>query len=213
MEARIQEKALEVRAARTFEIRAAEDGKKYVEGYAIRWNDLSSPIGWYYKFREQFRAGAFDDYLASGEDTKFLLDHDIGKILGRSKKNTLALKSDAEGLFYSLEMPATTLGGDAYEDVRAGNKEHISVGFKMLAEEWDESDESNITRAIVKANLIEISLTGWPYYESTTASTRSVEDPYKAFKDSQAGQKPVEIDGNRHYITAVEKKINILSRG
>jgi HK97 family phage prohead protease len=184
----IQGKEIEIRIISKFEIREADDGKKYIEGYAIRWNELSVPLGYYYKFKEQFRSGAFEDYLTSGQDTKMLIDHDRSKILGRSKKNTLTLRSDSTGLWYSLKLPETTLGKDSYEDVRNGNKEHISIGFKMIAEEWDESDENNVIRTVTKANLPEISLTGWPAYEQTSASTRSV-DPYQQYKEQREKEK------------------------
>jgi uncharacterized protein len=178
---------IEHRATCGFEIRVAEDGKKYIEGYAMKWNQLSQPLGYYYKFREQFKEGAFDDYLNAGLDTKFLVDHDTGKVLGRSNKGTLTLKSDTIGLKYSLEIPNTTLGNDAHEDVRTGNKEYISVGFKATEDSWNEADESNVIRTVIKANLPEISLTAWPAYESTTASTRSMEDAYKEYRDSKKG--------------------------
>jgi HK97 family phage prohead protease len=180
---------IEHRAISGFEIRIAEDGKKYIEGYAIKWEQLSLPIGYYYKFREKFQNGAFDEYLKSGADTKFLVDHDTGKVLGRSNKGTLTLASDTVGLKYSLELPNTTLGNDAHEDVRTGNKEYISVGFKKISELWDESDETNVIRTVVKANLPEISLTAWPAYEQTTASVRSIDEAYKEYRAEK--EKPV----------------------
>lgn len=178
----IAKNTMEYRAIQGFEVRVADDGKKYIEGYAIKWEELSQPIGYYYKFREKFQKGAFDDYFNAGLDTKFLVDHGIGKVLGRSNKGTLTLTSDAVGLKYSVEIPSTTLGNDAYEDVRAGNKEYISVGFKATSDDWNEADESNVIRTVVKANLPEISLTAWPAYEQTTASARSIDDAYKEYR-------------------------------
>ena len=178
--------AMEIRTfeGSNYEIRESEDGKRILEGHAIKWEQLSVQMGWSWKFREKFQKGSFDEYLGSGEDTKFLVDHETGKVLGRSKKGTLTLKSDDTGLWYSLEIPKTSLGNDAYEDVRSGNKEHISVGFRKLGEQWDESDEANIIRTITKANLPEISLTAWPAYEQTTASARSIDDAYKEFRSN-----------------------------
>lgn len=172
---------VEHRATTDFEIRVADDGKRYIEGYSIKWEELSVPLGYSFRFREKFRKGAFDEYLNSG-DTKFLVDHETGKVLGRSAKGTLSLKSDDTGLKYCLTMPKTTLGNDAYEDVRTGNKEYISVGFRMLGQEWDEADEKNVIRTVTKANLPEISLTAWPAYEQTTASVRSIDEAYKEYR-------------------------------
>lgn len=178
-------KQLELRTltSNDYEIRESDDGDKYIEGYAIEWEKLSSPLGWFRKFREKFQRNAFDEYLSSGKDTKFLLDHHHEDVLGRTIKGTLELKSDNKGLWYSLKVPNTTQGRDALENVRNGNKEHMSIGFKMLGEEWDELDEDNITRTVTKANLPEISLTAFPAYPDTSASTRS--DPYKAYFDER----------------------------
>lgn len=204
-----EEMKTEYRSISGFEIRTAEDGKKYVEGYAIKWEQLSVPLGYYYKFREKFQEGAFDDYLSSGMDTKFLVDHDTGKVLGRSTKGTLSLQSDTTGLKYSLEIPSTTLGNDAYEDVRSGNKEFISVGFKATSDDWNEADESNVIRTVLKANLPEISLTAWPAYESTTASVRSIDDAYKEYKDSKKEEKTPEND---YRIDNLRVKLEFLSK-
>ena len=62
----IAKNTMEYRAIQGFEIRVAEDGKKYIEGYAIKWEELSQPLGYYYKFREKFQSGAFDDYFNAG---------------------------------------------------------------------------------------------------------------------------------------------------
>lgn len=190
----IAKNTMEYRAIQGFEIRVAEDGKKYIEGYAIKWEELSQPLGYYYKFREKFQSGAFDDYFNAGLDTKFLVDHNIGKVLGRSKKGTLALTSDTTGLMYSLEIPATTLGNDAHEDVRVGNKEYISVGFKATEDNWNEADEANVIRTVIKANLPEISLTAWPAYEQTTASARSIDEAYKEYRAAKEKPEPVTGD-------------------
>lgn len=202
-------KGMEYRSISKFEVRVAEDGKKYIEGYAIQWEQLSVPLGYYYKFREKFQKGAFDEYLNAGLDTKFLVDHETGKVLGRSAKGTLTLSSDDTGLKYSLEIPSTSLGNDAYEDVRCGNKEFISVGFKATKDDWNEADENNVIRTVIKANLPEISLTAWPAYESTSASTRSIEDPYKDYIEAKnKGNEPE----NDYKIQNLRAKMDFLAK-
>lgn len=186
----------EIRAIQcsSVEIRAKEDGSKTIEGYAIKWEELSQTIGIYYRFREKFQKGAFDDYLTAGLDTKFLCDHDPSKVLGRTNKGTLSLTSDDTGLKYTLQIPATSIGNDAHEDVKSGNKEYISVGFKATSDDWNEADDNDVIRTVIKANLPEISLTAWPAYEQTTASARSIDEAYKEFKESKSVPKPPETD-------------------
>lgn len=198
----------EYRSINEFEVRVTEDGKRFVEGYAMKWEQLSVPMGYYYKFREKFQKGAFDEYMNAGMDTKFLVDHDTGKVLGRSKKGTLTLASDDTGLKYSLEIPSTSLGNDCYEDVRSGNKEYISVGFQKLTEAWDETDETNVIRTIIKANLPEMSLTAWPAYEQTTASARSIDAAYDEYR---AGLQPEPVSDSikeqQKYFNQLRNKI------
>lgn len=160
------------------ELRAADDGSKTVEGYAIKWDTLSVPLGWFTKFREKFKRGAFAEYLKADTDTKFLIGHNINTVLGRRKNQTLELTEDDVGLRFKLTLPATTLGNDTYESIRRGDVDKISLGFNKLGDEWDEADENNIIRTVTKANLPEISLTAWPAYEDTEATARD-NDPYQ----------------------------------
>jgi len=140
-------------------------------------------------------------------DTKFLVDHNIGQVLGRSNKGTLTLNSDSVGLKYSLEIPATTLGNDAHEDVRVGNKEYISVGFKATSQDWNEADESNVIRTVLKANLPEISLTAWPAYEQTSASARSIDDAYKEYRATRNDPEPDRLEVQRRQLRRLKSKV------
>lgn len=207
--AAIQEKELRAIQTSEFEIRANDDGSKYLEGYAIKWEQLSVPLGWSYKFREKFQKGAFREYLENPEsDTKFLVGHNINQVLGRTKNKTLELKEDDTGLWFRLKLPNTTQGNDTHESVKRGDVDKISVGFRKLSDVWDESDETNITRTITKANLPEISLTAWPAYESTSASARSVEDAYKEFKESKAAT----AEDIKRDLTLKRMKLDLLTK-
>jgi HK97 family phage prohead protease len=195
----------------SFEIRAKEDGSKYIEGYAIKWEQLSLPLGYFSQFRERFRKGAFREYLASTDsDTKFLIGHNINEVLGRRKNNTLELKEDDTGLWFKLELPNTTKGNDTHESVKRGDVDKISVGFRKLGEEWDEHDEKNVVRTITKANLPEISLTAWPAYEQTSASTRCIDEAYKEFKESNADTRSA-ADKKPDY-SVRRKKLDLISK-
>lgn len=193
-----------------FEIREAEGDQKFIEGYAVEWEKMSLPIGYYYKFQERFKKGAFDEYLSSSDDSKFLVDHERGKVLGRSKKGTLTLRSDDRGLWYSLQIPKTTLGADAIEDVRSGNKEHISVGFIKILDEWEESEGKNPIRTVIKASLPEISLTAWPAYEDTSASARNKDaqdDPYKEYLEQRKSS-----ESYKNSLNIKRKKLDLLEK-
>lgn len=168
-----------------FEIREKEEGKREIEGYALEWDTLSEELGWWWTYREKFQKGAFRDYLKNKDtDTKLLLFHDMNKILGRSKYKTVELKEDNTGLWFKADLPNNTLGNDTIESVNRRDIDGVSVGFIVRKQEWDETDEDNVIRTVVTADLPEISLTGWPAYDSSSVNTRD-HDPYKLYKDKR----------------------------
>ena len=84
------------------EIREDDDGKRTLTGYAVKWEKKSKVLGYFRKFREQFRKGAFADSLEK-DDQRFLWSHDTSKVLGRTKNGTLRLEEDDIGLRFELD--------------------------------------------------------------------------------------------------------------
>jgi hypothetical protein len=80
------------------EIRAT--GRR-LEGYAATFG-AEARIG---SFVETIAPGAFRASLAG--DVLALMDHDGGKVLGRTKSGTLRLTEDSRGLAFSLDLPDT----------------------------------------------------------------------------------------------------------
>lgn len=168
-----------------FEIREKDDGKREIEGYALEWETLSAEMGWWFKFREKFRKGAFREYIDNKEtDTKLLIGHAMHPILARSKYDTLELKEDNTGLWFKSDLPNNSWGDDIFESIKRRDTDGVSVGFIMQKQEWDEENEDDVKRTIIKAELPEISLTGWPAYDSSSVNTRE-NDPYKIYKDNK----------------------------
>lgn len=168
----------------TIELRESEDGQRTISGYAVKWEMKSHPMGFWTRFREQFKKGSFTESLTK-EDQRALWSHDISKVLGRTKNGTLRLYEDDIGLRFELDLPNTTLGNDAYETIKRGDVDGVSFGFRMRKQEWDESDPDNIVRTIVQADLFEISPVGFPAYPDSQVSARS-DDPYKAYKEEKS---------------------------
>lgn len=185
----IENRTKEIRMfSNIFEIREKENGKKEIEGYALEWETLSEELGWWWTFREKFRKGAFREYLDNKDtDTKLLISHNNYPVLGRSKHSTLELKEDNTGLWFRADLPNNTFGNDVHESVKRRDLDGISVGFIMKKEEWDEEDDENVVRTVIKAELPEISLTSFPAYESSSVGVREKRenDPYKLYKDKQ----------------------------
>lgn len=167
----------------TIELRETEDGQRTITGYAVKWEMKSHTMGWFTRFREQFKKGAFTESL-NKEDQRALWSHDTSKVLGRTKNGTLRLYEDDIGLRFELDLPNTTLGNDAYETIKRGDVDGVSFGFRMLKQEWDEADPDNVVRTITQADLFEISPVGFPAYPDSQVSARS-EDPYKAYLEEK----------------------------
>lgn len=138
------------------DLREESEGKRTISGYAVKWEMKSHAMGYWRRFKEQFKRGSFTDSLTI-DDQLALWSHDTSKVLGRTKNGTLRLYEDEIGLRFELELPNTTLGNDAYETIRRGDVEGVSFAFQMQKEEWDENDIDNIIRTISKAKLIEVS--------------------------------------------------------
>jgi HK97 family phage prohead protease len=90
--------AIERRAV--LELRAA--GRR-LEGIAAPFDQVAHVNG----FDEVIRRGAFAETLADGHDVVALVDHDGGKLLGRTKTGTLRLQEARQGLMFDLDVPQT----------------------------------------------------------------------------------------------------------
>ena len=175
----------------TIEIREDDNGQRTIFGYAVKWEMKSHPMGWFQRFQEQFKKGAFAESLTK-EDQRALWSHDTSQVLGRTKNGTLRLYEDDIGLRFELDLPDTTLGNDAYKSIKRGDIDGVSFGFRMRKEEWDESDPDNVTRTITQADLFEISPVGFPAYPDSQVSARS-EDPYKSYIEAKKSQEDKEM--------------------
>lgn len=166
------------------ELRETEDGKRSIYGYAVKWEQPSEELGYFFRFREKFAKGAFADSLRNDKQ-KALWNHNSDFVLGSTKSGTLSLSEDKTGLRFNIVLPENTWGKDAYESIKRGDVDGVSFGFKKEVDEWDESDPDNIVRTIKKAKLFEVSPTPFPAYPQTEVQARSVEEPYKEYLESK----------------------------
>lgn len=168
------------------EIREDEGGQRVLTGYAVKWEMKSVPMGYFQRFKEQFKRGAFTESLTN-DDQKALWSHDTSKVLGRTKNGTLRLFEDDLGLRFELDLPDTTLGDDAYKSIKRGDVDGVSFGFSMLKQEWDEADPDNVVRTVTKAKLLEISPVAFPAYPDSQVAARS-HDPYQEHMELKGRQ-------------------------
>jgi hypothetical protein len=150
------------------EFREAE-GKRTLVGYAAIWNS-DTTIGDY--FIERIAPGAFTAALRG--DVLALCDHDIGRVIGRTKSGTLRLSEDAKGLAVEIDVPDTTDGNDLWTLVKRGDVSGMSFAFRATKQEWDDTGDLP-KRTILEAELYEVTATALPAYPDTELAARSLE--------------------------------------
>jgi hypothetical protein len=171
------------RRAAALELRAK--GRRLI-GYAARFGS-EARIG---RVVETIAPGAFGASL--GGDILALLDHDAGKVLGRTRSGTLKLYEDAEGLAFQLDLPETQAGADVLALATRGDLGGMSFGFTVPAggESWEGE-----RRTLRTVELREISVvSAWPAYPDTTLALRAMpwladrERRSRALRIAEAGQ-------------------------
>ena len=150
------------------EERDDENGMPRIVGYAAVYDQLSDPL----PFREVIKPGAFDRTLAEGADVRALIDHDAGRVIGRSKSTTLTMESDARGLKVRIDPPNNTQGRALVESIRRGDLDGMSFGFMTRSDQWRVDDGEEI-RELLDVDLFDVSVVAFPAYPQTEAGLRS----------------------------------------
>lgn len=120
-------------------------------------------------FRETIAPGAFARSLSEGRDILALVDHDPGKVLGRTRTGTLELRESAEGLEYRVTLPDTTTGRDLRALAERGDLGGVSFGFVATRDSWEGE-----LRTLHEVELHEVSIVqAHAAYPTTTVSLRS----------------------------------------
>jgi len=123
------------------------------------------------RFTETIRPGAFRaSLLRPNSDVLALRDHDLGRVLGRTRSGTLKLHEAADGLRYELSLPDTSDAHDLLALAERGDIGGVSIGFVPTDEAWPSRDQ----REIRSADLHEISfIAAHPAYSTTSVEPRS----------------------------------------
>lgn len=142
-----------------------------ITGFAVVFGDETVIGG---DFRERIAPGAFTRTLKERPDVVMLLDHDSGRVLGRTAARTLSLREDRAGLYFALTVdPTTPEGQTALGTVGRHDISGCSFGFRVRAETWDDGGDRLPLRTITDVDLYEITLTAFPAYPTTSAAIRS----------------------------------------
>ena len=120
-------------------------------------------------FRERIAPGAFARTLAEHRDILALVNHDPGRVLGRTRSGSLSLAETAAGLEYRIALPDTTIGRDLRTLAERGDLGGVSMGFVATRDSW-----AGDLRTLHEVELFEVSIVqAHPAYSDTTVSLRS----------------------------------------
>lgn len=139
-------------------------------GYASVFNSPTDIGDW---FTEIIAPGAFASQL--GGDIRALIDHDSGRVIGRTTSGTLRLSEDAKGLRAEIDLPNTSDGNDLWELVGRGDISGMSFGFVVTKELWDDTNDMPV-RTVMEVELIEVSAVAFPAYDDTELGKRSLQE-------------------------------------
>jgi HK97 family phage prohead protease len=147
-----------------FELRAKD---RKLEGYAATFG-TEARIG---DFVEKIAPGAFAGSLRSGRDVLAVIDHDLSRVLGRTKSGTLRLSEDTRGLAFEIDVPDTQDGRDVLALAERGDLGGMSFRFRVPTggERWEGRN-----RTLTQVELVEISvIASFPAYAGTEVQARA----------------------------------------
>jgi HK97 family phage prohead protease len=173
------------------EIRSIEssfqENDNIIEGYAIRFNCTSNVL--YDKekrrfFREIIDREAITQELIDNSDIKFLFNHNKEQLLARRNRGAGSLNVEVrdEGVYFSFEIPSTSIGNDLKEMIRRGEVTTCSFAFVDGDNiEWDFSNREIPTRTVKSIRgLFDLSAVFDAAYSQTEISCRSLDEMMEA---------------------------------
>jgi HK97 family phage prohead protease len=158
------------RRTATEDVELREEGESLTAvGYASVFNKTYGIPG----FVERVAPGAFSKTVAEA-NVVGLFNHEPDNLLGRSSSGTLRMAEDDKGLRYEIDLPPTQLGRDTAALLRRGDLVGSSMGFRVLQDQWSETDDGYPLRTIQEVALRDVGPVTFPASSATEASLRSL---------------------------------------
>ena len=108
-------------------------------------------------YYEQIDPHAFDG--ADMSDVVFLRDHG-GRVLARTKNNTVELSVDEHGLYQTTNLGLTGASKEMFEDISVGNYQQMSFSFVIAEQHYDKDTKTRYIDKIKK--LYDVSAVAFP---------------------------------------------------
>ena len=138
----------------TLEAREAEDGGKYVDGYATTFDQEYTLYDWGdYAVMESIDRRAFEK--CDMADVIMQYDHQ-GRVFARTGNGTLTLTPDAHGLKVRANLGGTEGGRQLYDEIKGEYTNKMSFGFTVAKDERTEERDSVTGKTTVHRKITEI---------------------------------------------------------
>jgi Escherichia/Staphylococcus phage prohead protease len=157
-----------------FEMREVTDKPGTIaemNGQAVVYRSLSVEM---FGFREKFEPRTFAECLArTGCDLRALVDHNSSLLLGRQSAGTLRIFDTDTALGSSIDVPDVSYGRDVVVSVKRRDMTGMSFSFDEQEDTWEFNEDGTIVRTVRKADIYEVTVTGFPAYPETSVDVRS----------------------------------------
>lgn len=120
------------------------------------------------EYKEVIDRNAFNE--ADMSDVIFNYNHS-GKVVARTRNNTLKLNIDSNGLNIEARLDGTDEGRRLYEEIKGGYIDRMSFCFTIKEESYNQ--ETHTWRVLKIDKLYDVSAVDIPAYDTTSISARS----------------------------------------
>lgn len=143
---------------------------RQVQGYAIKFDTLSVDLG---GFIEVIKPTALDGVNLS--DVALVYAHENNSILARASAGNLKTQIDSTGLFFSAELPDTSLANDVLANIEVGNVKGMSFTFTIPegGDTWNRQVDGTLLHTVNQIGIItELTVTAYPAYQQTSVELK-----------------------------------------
>lgn len=161
---------------RFIELRAADDEKMILEGYAVVFETPATHSQGKYSFTEVIKRGALDN--TDMKDVPLRYNHnDTWAIIARTRNGSLQLSVDDVGLKIRAELIDTQSNRDIYKSIKAGLIDKMSFAFTVAerGDKWEYGETDTYREINNIEKLYDVSVVDAPFYDTTSVYARSIE--------------------------------------
>lgn len=169
---------MERRFTKGVQLRARDGGKPGIEGYGAVFGPeyvlYDSPT---LRIVERVAPGTFTRTIAEKQDVRCLFNHEPDNLLARTTNNTLSLRQDDKGLYFSADFDDTDIATRVAKFIQRKDVTGCSFSFvvtKQTRTETEENDKLSILRVIEDVDTFDVGPVTFPAYEETSVNGRSI---------------------------------------